>query len=196
MLKPTIVKPPSIYWNSFKMLHNDLEESLRYVNPSAEHFKVYSLRFYELLIRASTEFESVCKERVAELKLSKSKSKDFTIKEYYLLNKHFENKLAKVSVGYLFPEPLFVNPLEQWKKSHQLDWYKSYNNVKHNRVANFHEANLENVLKSIGAFFIILDAFDICPPGGFSFLQSKNVNERIKSNEKWPLVLKKEYWKE
>ncbi len=44
------------------MLHNDLEESLRYVNPSAEHFKVYSLRFYELLIRASTEFESVSKE--------------------------------------------------------------------------------------------------------------------------------------
>ena len=194
MIRPTIINPPSIYWNSFSTLYSDLEESLRYVNPIKEHFNVYSLRFYELLIRASTEFESLCKEKVIELKLSKSK--ELSIKDYYLLNNHFEKKLSKVSVGYLFPSPLFINPLEEWKKSHQLSWYKSYNNVKHNRVRNFQEANLENVLKSIGAFFIILDAFDICPLGDFSFLHSNGLTERIKSNEKWPVVLKKEYWNE
>jgi len=193
MLKPTTIKSPSVYWSSFKLLYDDLEDSFRYVNPTNDHFKVYSLRFYELLIRASTEFESICKDKVEELKLSKKKREAFDIKDYYLLNAHFKNKPSGISIGFVFSDPLFVKPLEEWSRAHTLTWYKAYNTVKHNRAKDFHLANLENVLMSIAALFIIIERCGLCPRGNFAYLEASGTYGKISSNDVWPVVMRKEY---
>lgn len=186
---PKIVSTPSIYWNSFKLLYKDLEDSFRYVNPTQDHIKVYSLRYYELLIRACTEFESICKELVVEHKLSKKNAKEFSIKEYYLLNSHYENKPCETLVGYILSDPFFTLPLDEWREGHTLSWYKDYNKVKHNKSNEFQLANLENVLKAIGALFIMIERAKLCPRGELSF-HSQNT---VLSHPDWPVVLKKEY---
>lgn len=107
---PKIIKPQSVY-NSFKMLYKDLEESFGFVNPSKEQLKVHSFRFYELLVRACTEFESLCKDKVSESKLPKNKPDEFNIIDFYLLNAHFQNKPSRTSVGFTFSDPIFVRPL-------------------------------------------------------------------------------------
>jgi hypothetical protein len=190
------VKPPTSHWLSFQILYRDLEECIRYVHPAEENYKVYSLRFYELLLRAATEFESLCKEKVIELKLVEKSVTKYGIKDYFLLNAHYEHKLAKVQVGFLFPEVTFIQPLASWKKTHTLDWYQAYNDVKHNRNTKFAQANLGNVLHGIGSIFILLDAFQLCPDGKFSYLKKESKPQRIKSNKEWPVVLYKEYWSE
>jgi hypothetical protein len=190
---PKIIKPQSVYWNSFKMLYKDLEESFRFVNPSKEQLKVHSFRFYELLVRACTEFESLCKDKVSELKLSKNKSDDFNIIDFHLLNAHFENKPSRISVGFTFSDPLFVRPLEGWNASHSLGWYQAYNNVKHNRVGQFELANMENVLNSIAALFIIIERCKLCPDGNLSFYQSESGHQKAFCHDTWPVVLIKEY---
>ncbi|HRK54393.1 MAG TPA: hypothetical protein PK185_10805 [Cyclobacteriaceae bacterium] len=190
---PKTIKSPSIYWSSFKLLYDDLEDSFRFVNPTENHFTVYSLRFYELLIRASTEFESICKDKVEEFGLSTKKSRDYNIEDYYLLNAHFAGKPGRISIGYIFSEPLFVTPLEGWNSSHSLDWYTSYNSVKHNRVKDFHLASLENVLKSIAALFIIIECCELCPRGHFSYLEANENYGKISSNDVWPVVMRKDY---
>lgn len=69
---PDRVPQSTPYWENFKLLLFDLEETFRYVQPIDEHMRVYSLRYYELLLRASTEFESACKDKLIELKLTTS----------------------------------------------------------------------------------------------------------------------------
>jgi len=191
-----IVKPPATHWLSFLTLYKDLEDSIRYVHPAEDNYKVYSLRFYELLLRAATEFESICKEKIIELNLNKKANYKYGIKDYFLLNKHFDYKLAKVRVGFLFPKVKFIQPLKNWKEKHILEWYQAYNEVKHNRNTKFAQANLENVLHGIGSIFILLDAFKLCPDGKFSYLSTESKPLRIKSNNEWPVVLYKEYWSE
>ncbi len=193
MISLKLIKSPSIYWNSFKLLYDDLEDSFRFVNPTEAHLTVYSLRFYELLIRASTEFESICKDKIEEYTLSTKKREDLNIKDYHLLNAHQENKPSRISIGYIFSEPLFVKPLENWSTSHSLDWYQDYNSVKHNRVKDFHLASLQNVLKSIAALFIIIERFDLCPKGHISYLEAEENLGIISSNDVWPVVMLKDY---
>lgn len=188
-----IVKPPDIHWNSFKLLYKDLEESFRWVHPNIEHLSVYSLRFYELFIRASTEFESLCKAEVTQRKLSKTNPKSYTIKDYYLLNDYFESKPSKISVGFIFAEPIFVKPLMQWETSHSLGWYKDYNQVKHNKAQHFSLATLSNVLHSIAALFIIIERCRLCTPGKLSFLEKESEYSKILSGDDWGVVIRKDY---
>ena len=149
------------YWENFKLLLSDLEETFRYVHPLNEHLGVYSLRYYELLLRASTEFESACKDKVIELHLSNADPKNFTIKHYHLLAEPLE--LSQYAVIYNF-QPLYViEPFAEWKTSHLLSWYQEYNTVKHNRNSEFKRANLANVLNSMAAIFIVISKGGLCP---------------------------------
>lgn len=191
-IKPNIVHSPSIYWESFKQLYSDLEESFRFVNPISDHFRVHSLRYYELLLRASTEFESLCKEMVINYKLSNSDPKDMRLKHFYLLNAHFKNRLSNFKVGFIFPTPIFITPLEEWSNAHSLTWYAAYNKVKHNKADQIVLANLENVLMSIAGLFVMIERCEICPRGDLSFIRFGDRSIKVISHDDWPVVL----WKD
>ena len=51
-------------------------------------------------------------------------------------------------------------PWEDWNKSKNPDWWKSYNNVKHKRNDNFQNANLKNTINAVaGLFCLVLYCF-------------------------------------
>ncbi len=46
-----------------------------------------------------------------------------------------------------------LTPWEKWKNTENPSWWKSYNNVKHERSANFQDANLETSLNAVAGLF-------------------------------------------
>ena len=184
---PTTVNPTSSYWESFKALYRDFEDSFRYVHPHPDHFGVYSLRYYELLLRACTEFESLCKQKVSEMKLSLKNPRRMDITDYFLLADPLQ--ITNYSVGYHFDPIHFRAPLEQWKHDHRLTWYQDYNTVKHDRVSEFKKANLQNVLDAIAALFLLIIACKLSPHGTYHWLTDSN--SMVYIIDGWPLLMRK-----
>lgn len=156
-------------WREFELLYSDLEESFRYIQPVKENFNVYSLRFYELLLRAATEFENICKSEIVRNRLSNKKTDELKINDFYILENHLKSisnnggpirQLIKWEVGFYFDPIIYRQPLKEWKRNATIPWYKEYNKVKHNRKLDFSKANLGNVLDGIASVFILLMNLD------------------------------------
>jgi hypothetical protein len=128
-----LVKKRNQYEPAFILLVGDFLRVCEFIEPTDAHLQVYSHRLYEILLRACTEFESLCREILMTRK----------------------------------PEPVSMTPFEQGApESKGLSWYRGYNAAKHNRNAEFPQANLVNVLTALSAVFIILARLD--------FLESLN----------------------
>ena len=55
-------------------------------------------------------------------------------------------------------ESIIIKPYENWNKkkpSESLFWWRNYNNIKHGRVLNHKNANLESVLNLLGGLFML-----------------------------------------
>lgn len=178
---------PSPHWQYFKMLYADVEKSFEYVHPTDAHLKVYSFRYYEYLLRACTEFESVCKSEL--FKAGQAKEGDrLNIEIYAKLEKHYRRKLSSYEVGFRFDTIHFVRPLGSWEDGHSLDWYQSYNTVKHHRAGKFNESSLENVLNALAGLFILLLAAKICPEANLALGESS----KLSWNKEWPVLIRKD----
>lgn len=47
-------------------------------------------------------------------------------------------------------------PLKDWATGKSSAWWKAFTSIKHDRLSNFHKANLRNVLHSLASVFIVL----------------------------------------
>jgi hypothetical protein len=50
---------------------------------------------------------------------------------------------------------LTLTPWDNWAGNTNPDWWRSYNNVKHERNTHFQEATLQNALNALGALLIL-----------------------------------------
>jgi len=144
------------YESSFRLLVDDFITLLDYVDPVDANLHVHSLRSYELLLRACTEFESLAKETLVASGSTRPMSK-MTLSDYRDLEQHLQ--LERIEIGLLMwsTQPAYVAPFTGWSNpSSPVTWYKDYNLVKHNRSLEFHRASLSNVRASIAAVFALL----------------------------------------
>jgi hypothetical protein len=49
---------------------------------------------------------------------------------------------------------LTFKPWENWTRTQNPNWWKGYNNVKHQRNNHFKEANLQNTINAVGALLL------------------------------------------
>lgn len=141
------------YENSYRILSKYLRKTFEFVDPDISHWNVYSHRFYELLLRICTEFESHCKV-ICKSGLDEDNAKN--IKNYSKINKieingnKFELSDFEFSLIDLGGKP--VIPLKNFSNQDincvSPSWYSDYNDVKHNRSENFKMATLGNVIES------------------------------------------------
>lgn len=169
------------------MLYRDFEKSFEYIHPVEPHFKTYSIRHYEFLLRACMEFESVCKGELHKAGLA-NPNDHLTIKNYATLETYYKRKLSSYEVGFRFDPIYFVRPLGSWATQSPLIWYQSYNTVKHHRAGKFSNASFENVLNAIAGLFVLLLAAELCPPGTLAVAG----NRLLRWNEGWPVVIRKD----
>jgi len=143
---------------SYRLLEKDLVETFDYVEPTRKNYSTYSHRFYQLLMRACTEFEANAK---AILQGNGYTKKKLDIRDYWKLN-----RACRLSdYGIINPvndgPDRWITPFGDWKNAadfEPLSWYQRYNEAKHNRIAHFEAANLLNVLNAVSAGFVMLFA--------------------------------------
>ena len=161
------------YRSAFLLLRDDIRQLTAYVEPTDDNLSVYSHRLYEILLRASTEFESLCREQLASTGYSKP-THDQNINDYRTLEASLHLEACSVGVHLWRPTPRYVKPFLDWSTATPpLHWYDAYNQVKHNRNTNFPRANLGNALSAVAGLFVILCRLQILP-GDVAFTQVRN----------------------
>lgn len=140
------------YFRYFKMLEDKFIETLRFVELSSDNFKTYSIEFDNLIKSIGSELDVFLKV-ACDFNLDDRKN----MSDYYreIISKYPNIKQQVVKIN---NKDLEILPFKNWKESEpskSLEWWKAYNNLKHARVLNFKEANLENTLNLLGALYIL-----------------------------------------
>ena len=144
------------YEPSFRLLIQDFEELLAFVEPVDANLATYSHRSFELLLRACTEFESLSKQGLVAAGNLKQPS-SMTVLDYVLLEASVPLSALEVGIMVWRPKPIYVRPFAGWQTaSPPLAWYSDYNKVKHNRNTEFSRASLENLRLAICALYLLL----------------------------------------
>jgi hypothetical protein len=144
------LNPP--YWQYFLAIEDDLLKSSRYVEFVPENFHVHSIEFARILISSSSEIDVIAKE-LCQLLSSKSKCEDMVdyktiILKHYPLFLTMEMNIPRFSLN--------SKPWDAWVRGEKLDWWKAYNEVKHERSKHYGKATLGNAMDSVAALFSLL----------------------------------------
>lgn len=141
---------------AFELIERDLRTLFQYVEPSAGNLSCFSMRLYEVLLRACTEVESLFRLALGELDLGK----DETMIRY----SDFEGpmKLSEYVISIPGCDIPSFRPFESFsakeRSKRSPSWYRSYNSVKHNRYDAFSDASLANALRAAGGLYALLYA--------------------------------------
>ncbi len=139
-----------IHWNYFLAIESDLENLSRYIEFSEANFNTYSIELAHLLLASSSEIDVVLKELCSLLSPEEKKE---NIDDYRKIIKGKLPEFANESI-YINRFSICVKPWDNWNGDNNPDWWKSYNNVKHQRNLYFDQANLGNTIRSVGGLLI------------------------------------------
>ena len=138
------------------ILQKDLQNLFDFVEPTDLNQLCFSYRIHELFIRCCIEVEANLNAILMEN--GYNKATDLNMDDY-----------KKVNVSHLLSEyevalPIWEGqcgtrkPFANWAIGKGLEWYKSYNKVKHQRNIEFAKANLSNLIDSICGLVAVLSA--------------------------------------
>ena len=142
------------FWQFFLAIESDLTRTTRFVEFNEDNFKTYSVEFARILLSASSEVDVLFKELCSITNPNKSYN---NIKDYRECITSNYPKFYTFEV--LIPQyDLVRKPWKEWPPNSTINpsWWDSYNNVKHQRVKNYQEANLENAIDSVAGLFEVV----------------------------------------
>jgi len=160
---------PEHYVRAFELIQKDLIHLFSYVEPSDKNLDTYSFRIYELFFRTCVEIEANFKAILRENGYQKQIDK-LNISDYKRINKSHRLSSYWVKIPYWSGEQDTIVPFEKFslcdgndsKKESTPDWYNAYTSVKHNRLANFEQANLKNLMNAVCALVVVLSSQFCC----------------------------------
>lgn len=141
------------HWAVYETVVDDLHEYSRHVELHQANFRTFSVDLTRLYLSICSEIDVVLKMICEKVDPNAKRS---NMDEYRLVVRKNYPNLASVRV---LIRPLFcvICPWKVWKTGDvNPDWWRSYNNVKHQRNRYFAEANLQNVLTSAAALLVVL----------------------------------------
>ena len=147
------------YSNQLRQLEiilDDMAEVFKVVAPHYEQHNVYGHAIRNIIILACTELDARMQDILANNGVNPNR-KYFEMKDYFKLKDPLKLDEYELSF-YRYGDLRTFSPFSAWDNDKQLDWYKAYNHIKHNREKNFSEANLLNAINAIMAYAIILIA--------------------------------------
>lgn len=140
-----------LHWNYFLALERDAEALSRYVEFCDANRSAFSLELAHLLFAAASEVDVVAK---GLCKIVTPHARCENINNYRSIITKALPDFALTTVEIPRHE-MTLTPWENWSKGKNPDWWKSYNNVKHERDKYFNEATLQNMLNAMGALMVI-----------------------------------------
>jgi len=141
---------PKHHWNYFLAIEKDLENLSRYIEFSTPNLGTYSIELTHILLSASSEVDVIMKQLCSFLdhahaannindykSIIQAKDSTFIIEEIVI---------DRYSISF--------KPWVNWNGLTNPDWWRSYNNVKHERNNHFSEASLQNTINAVGALLL------------------------------------------
>lgn len=141
---------------AYRILEKDIISLFEYIEPADANLNTYSYRIYELLLRASTEFELNAKKILTANGYTRAGY--WNVTDYYKINTATRLDEYRLFINVWANGKKEIRPLLEWSVGHSLSWYQDYNLVKHNRHDQFAKASLDNLLKAVASVFSIIFA--------------------------------------
>lgn len=140
------------HWQFFESLDDELDSLSRVIEFAPENFTVFSVQLARLYLSICSEIDVVAKLLCA--RTAPSESADNINKYRVLVTTHFPN-FAQLHIE-LPTYALDFQPWVSWASGSNPKWWKSYNDVKHQRNKYYRDANLGNVLESAAGLLVVL----------------------------------------
>jgi hypothetical protein len=141
---------PRHHWNYFLAIQNDLEKTSRYIEFCSDNLETYSIELAHILLSASSEVDVIMKQLC-----------DIVAPGGVFENINHYKATITAQISDLINEEVSIprygmthKPWENWNGATNPDWWKSYNNVKHQRNDHYPEANLQNTVNAVGALLV------------------------------------------
>jgi hypothetical protein len=146
---------PYSHWQYFIAIEADLEHTTRYVEIAPDNFSTYSIEYTRIILSASSEIDVISKLLCQRINPAGSYE---NINQYrQCLFSHYSNF---DSFEIMLPRyGLIRKPWEAWRTEQNPSWWRSYNNIKHERDKYFHKANLENAIDAVAGLFCLVLAY-------------------------------------
>jgi len=145
----------NLHWNYFLALEKDLEVISRYIEFTEQNLATYSIELAHLLFAAASEVDVVAK-LLCEKVAPEAPRNNIDQYRHVLLSAMPDLPRREVLVERY---GLSFCPWDNWAEGANPLWWRSYNNVKHERGAYFHEATLKNTLNALGALLIFIYSY-------------------------------------
>lgn len=165
-----------VHWNYFIALERDLEVASRYVEFTPQNFTAYSIEFAHLLFAAASEVDVIAKLLCIRLQPKKPHG---NIDQYRAVLMKGIPDLPSTEV-FVPRYGLTLKPWDNWAREENPDWWRSYNNVKHQRDTHFNEATLKNAINSLGALLILIYhhyGYSLAPEGTGQLLPRETIHQ-------------------
>jgi hypothetical protein len=145
------VTQSNLHWNYFIALERDLEVVSRYVEFCEPNFDVYSIEFAHLLFAAASEVDVIAKLLCTRLRPAAARG---NINHYRTV---LVAEIPNLTTTQVFVPRygLTLIPWQNWSRGNNPLWWRSYNNVKHQRDAHFNQATFKNALNALGALLVV-----------------------------------------
>lgn len=155
------------YWRYYESLESDFRNTIRYVSLDEDNYNTYSIEYARLLQAICSEIDVIFKDLC--------NIKDGKIGEYAKIieDKYTDFKISVICLK-MYHRGFEIKPFCGWDKDNPPVWWTAYNKIKHHRKEQMKKANLENVLYSLSALFLLEN-----------YLLSKVISE---GNEKFTCV--------
>jgi len=150
------------YWSYYLSIEKMLRNTSQYVSPSRENKDTYSDEFAKIILLSCSEIDSILKS-ICKCKGIHLADKKYNMAVYAKVLVDFEEikeiaycPSANTSIK---EKGLAVYPfkdLDKDKKWGNLNWWESYQLLKHNRIDNAERANLHNAVFSTSAYYMLL----------------------------------------
>ena len=143
--------------HSYHLIEKDLKILFDYISPNNSNNGTFSHRIYELFFRCCTEFENNAAAILNDNGYANGGNMNIS-KDYFKINRALKLNEYQIRLNVWENGPLMLRPFAAWNTAiySPLTWYQNYNSVKHNRTANFHLANLENLITAAAGLMILL----------------------------------------
>jgi hypothetical protein len=143
---------PLEHWRYFLALEKDLEATFRYVEPSEQNLKAYSIEFARLILSACSEIDVVSKVLCQRIDAA---ARVGNIDEYRGVLLGAFPRLPTLAV--MVPQfSIQIHPWNEWAAGVNPGWWKEHNLVKHHRHTNFHLADLHHAIVSMAGLYSLL----------------------------------------
>jgi hypothetical protein len=146
------------HWRYFQTLEEDLLSCSRYVHFAEKNFDTYSTEFSRIIFAAASEFDAVAKRLCAAID-PELEGQGSDIGRYRETITSEYPGFCELELEVSLNERLELQPWKRWgtdpegEEPHP-EWWRSYNDLKHERVRHIEKATLGTALKSTAGLLV------------------------------------------